>query len=203
MEDRLVTGMSRALQKICLVRHGETAWTISGQHTGRTDIELTERGERDAQESSARLCGMTFAHVLTSPLRRARRTGELAGFGAHAEADADLMEWGYGAYEGRRTADILAERPGWRLFEDGCPGGETADAVGARADRIIAKVRACAGDVLLFAHRDIFRVLAARWLGMAAREGRYFYMATASLSVLGYHHDLDEPAIHLWNDARR
>ena len=179
-----------------------TAWTISGQHTGRTDIPLTERGERDAQELSARLRGMTFGTVLTSPLQRARRTGELAGFGAHAEADAGLLEWDYGAYEGRRTLDIRAERPGWRLFEDGCPGGETVDAVGARADRVIARIRACAGDVLLFAHRDIFRVLAARWLGLAAREGRYFYLATASVSSLGYHHDLNEPVVHLWNDAR-
>ena len=194
--------MSRDLPKICLVRHGETAWTISGQHTGRTDIPLTDRGERDAQELSVRLRGMTFANVLTSPLQRARRTGELAGFGAHAEADADLLEWDYGAYEGRRTLDIRAERPGWRLFEDGCPGGETVDAVGARADRVIARIRACAGDVLLFAHRDIFRVLAARWLGLAAREGRYFYLATASVSSLGYHHDLNEPVVHLWNDAR-
>ena len=201
MEDRPVTGMSRALPNICLVRHGETAWTISGQ-PGRTDISLTERGERDAQGLSARLRGMTFANVLTSPLRRARRTGELAGFGAYAEADADLLEWDYGAYEGRRTLDIRAERPGWRLFEDGCPGGETVDAVGARADRVIARIRACAGDVLLFAHRDISRVLAARWLGLAAREGRYFYLATASLSGLGYHHDLNEPVVHLWNDAR-
>jgi probable phosphoglycerate mutase len=141
--------------------------------------------------------------VLTSPLQRARRTGELAGFGANAEADADLLEWDYGAYEGRRTADIEAERPGWRLFEDGCPDGETVEAVGARADRVIARVRVYAGDVLLFAHRDIFRVLAARWLGLAVQAGRYFYLATASLSVLGYHHDLDEPVIHLWNDARR
>ena len=194
--------MSQALPKVYLVRHGETAWTISGQHTGRTDIPLTERGERDAQELSARLTGMTFVNVLTSPLQRARRTGELAGFGAQAEADADLLEWDYGEYEGRRTSDVEAERPGWRLFDDGCPGGETVEAVGARADRVIPRVRACAGDVLLFAHRDIFRVLAARWLGLAAREGRYFYLATASLSVLGYHHDLDEPVIHLWNDAR-
>ena len=188
--------------KIYLVRHGETAWTISGQHTGRTDIPLTERGEREAQELSVRLRGMTFASVLTSPLQRARRTGELAGFGAHAEADADLLEWDYGAYEGRRTADIRAERPDWHLFEDGCPGGETVEAVGARADRVIARIRACTGDVLLFAHRDILRVLAARWLGVAAREGRHFYLATASLSVLGYHHDLDETVIRLWNDAR-
>ncbi len=188
--------------KIYLVRHGETAWTISGQHTGRTDIALTERGERDAQELSARLRGMTFADVLTSPLRRARRTSDLAGFGARAGADADLLEWDYGAYEGRRTADIRAERPGWHLFEDGCPSGETVEVVGARADRVIARIRACAGDVLLFAHRDILRVLAARWLGVAAREGRHFYLTTASLSVLGYHHDLDETVIRLWNDAR-
>ena len=191
-----------ALPKICLVRHGETAWTINGQHTGRTDIPLTERGERDAQELSARLRGLTFANVLTRPLQRAQRTGELAGFGAHAEVDADLLEWDYGAYEGRRTADIRAERPGWHLFEDGCPGGETVEAVGARADRVITRIRACTSDVLLFAHRDILRVLATRWLGAAAREGRYFYLATASLSMLGYHHDLDEPVIRLWNDAR-
>ena len=188
--------------KVYLVRHGETAWTISGQHTGRTDTPLTEQGERDARSLSARLGGVTFARVLTSPLLRARRTGELAGFGSSLEPDPDLQEWDYGVYEGRRTADIEAERPGWRLFEDGCPGGEAADAVGARADRVIARARACSGNVLLFAHRDIFRVLAARWLRLAARAGRRFYLATASLSILGYHHDLDEPVIHLWNDAR-
>ena len=188
--------------KIYLVRHGETAWTISGQHTGRSDIPLTERGERDARELRARLRDTIFADVLTSPLQRARRTSELAGFAGRAGADADLLEWDYGAYEGRRTADIAGERPGWKLFEDGCPGAETVEAVGARADRVIAKARACSGDVLLFAHRDIFRVLAARWLGLSARAGRHFYLATASLSILGYHHGLDEPVIHLWNDAR-
>ena len=187
--------------KVYLVRHGETAWTISGQHTGRTDIPLTEQGERDARTLSARMQGMTFAHVLTSPLQRARRTAELAGFESSLEPDADLQEWDYGAYESRRTADILVGRPGWRLFEDGCPGGETLDAVGARADHVIARARAGAGDVLLFAHRDILRVLAARWLGLSAHAGRHFYLATASLSILGYHHDLDEPVIHLWNDA--
>ena len=165
-------------------------------------MRLTERGEHDARKLSARLHDVSFAHVLASPLQRARRTGELAGFGSSLKPDADLLEWDYGAYEGRRTADIETERPGWHLFDDGCPGGETVEAVGARADHVIARVRACAGDVLLFAHRDIFRVLAVRWLGLAAREGRYFYLATASLSVLGYHHDLDEPVIHLWNDAR-
>ena len=142
---------------------------------------------------------MTFAKVLTSPLQRARRTAELAGFGGQAEAEADLREWDYGVYEGQRTTDIRADRPGWRLFEDDCPGGETVSAVGARADRIVARIRASVGDVLLFAHRDIFRVLAARWLDLDARDGRHFYLATGSVSVLGYHHDLSEPVIHLWN----
>jgi broad specificity phosphatase PhoE len=190
-----------ALPRVLVVRHGETPWTISGQHTGRTDIPLTDRGERDARELGARLGGLTFARVFTSPLQRARRTGELAGFGAQAEADADLMEWDYGSYEGRRTADIRAERPGWRLFEDGCPAGEPVDAVGARADRVIVRVRASAGDALIFAHRDILRVLAARWLGLAARAGRHFYLVTTSVSVLGYDHDIDEPVIRLWNGS--
>ena len=194
--------MSGVLPKVYLVRHGETAWTISGQHTGRTDIPLTERGERVAQELSARLRGLTFTKVLTSPLQRARRTGELAGFGECAQADPDLMEWDYGAYEGRRTSDIRAERPGWRLFEDGCPGGETLVEVSTRADRVIARVRALEGDVLVFAHRDILRILAARWVAQPALEARRLYLETASLSVLGYDHDLDEPVIRLWNDAR-
>lgn len=149
--------------KVYLIRHGETAWTITGQHTGRRDVLLTKRSERDARELSARLRDVSVAHVLASPSRRAWRTGELAGFGSSLEPDADLLEWDYGAYEGRRTVDIRAERPGWRLFEDGCPEGETVDAVGARADRVIARVRAGAGDVVLFAHRDILRILAARW----------------------------------------
>lgn len=185
--------------KSYLVRHGETAWTVSGQHTGRTDLPLSEQGEREARSMSARLRGVPFARVLTSPLQRARRTAELAGFGSSLEPDADLREWDYGAFEGRRTTDILIECPGWRLFEDGCPGGETLDAVGARADQVIARARASAGSLLLFGHRDIFRVLAARWLGLSAQAGRNFYLATASLSILGHHHDLDEPVIHLWN----
>lgn len=195
--------MSGALPKVYLVRHGETAWTISGQHTGCTDIPLTERGERDAQALSARLRGLTFAKVLASPLQRARRTGELAGFGGCAQADPDLMEWDYGDYEGRRTVDIRAERPGWRLFEDGCPSGETLVEVSMRADRVIARVRALEGDVIVFAHRDILRILAVRWLSLHAVEARHFYLTTASLSILGYDHDLDEPAIRLWNDARQ
>ncbi|MEO8338106.1 MAG: histidine phosphatase family protein [Nitrospirota bacterium] len=194
--------MSGVLPKVYLVRHGETAWTISGQHTGHTDIPLTERGERDAQELSARLRGLTFAKVLTSPLQRARRTGELAGFGERAEPHSDLMEWDYGTYEGRRTSDIRVERPDWRLFEDGCLGGETVEAVGVRADRVIGRIRALAGDILVFAHRDILRILAIRWLSLRAVEARHLYLATASLSILGYDHDLDEPVIRLWNDGR-
>ncbi len=194
--------MSAPLPQVILVRHGETPWTISGQHTGRTDIPLTERGERAAQALRARLNGMSFTKVLTSPLQRARRTGELAGFAECAQADPDLMEWDYGAYEGRRTSDIRAERPGWRLFEDGCPGGETLAEVGARADRVIARIRALEGDVLVFAHRDIFRILAARWIVLPALEARRLYLETASLSILGYDHDLDEPVIRRLNDAR-
>lgn len=193
--------MSGVLPKVYLVRHGETAWTLSGQHTGRTDIPLTERGERDARDLGARLRGLTFTKVLTSPLQRARRTGELAGFGECMEPDPDVMEWDYGAYEGRRTLDIRAERPGWRLFEDGCPGGETLMEVSARADRVIARVRAHGGDVLVFAHRDILRILAARWVALPVLEARRLYLETASLSVLGYDHDLDEPVIRLLNDA--
>lgn len=193
--------MSDALPKVYLVRHGETAWSVSGQHTGRTDIPLTERGQHAAQELRARLQGLNFAKVFTSPLQRARLTGELAGFGESAEADPDLMEWDYGDYEGRRTVDIRAERPGWRLFEDGCPGGETLVEVATRADRVIARIRALESDVLVFAHRDILRILAARWVALPALEARRFYLATASVSTLGYDHGLDEPVIRLLNDV--
>jgi broad specificity phosphatase PhoE len=186
---------------VCLVRHGETPWTISGQHTGRTDIPLTSRGEDEARSLAARLAAMRFADVFTSPLQRARRTSELAGFGGVATADPDLVEWDYGKYEGRRTAEILADRPAWRLFEDGCPGGESAQDVGARVDRVIARLRRSTGNALLFAHRDLFRVLAARWIGLPPVEGRRFYLDTGSISVLGYDHGLDEPAIRVWNDC--
>lgn len=195
--------MSGALPQVYLVRHGETAWSLSRQATGRSDIPLTDRGERDAQELGARLKGLSFAQVLTSPLQRARRTAELAGFGKCTDVDADLTEWDYGTYEGRRTADIHAERPGWHLLEDGCPGGETLEAVSARAERVIDRIRALGGDVLVFAHRDILRILTARWLRLDAVEARNFYLTTASISILGYHHDLDERVIRLWNDAKR
>ena len=194
--------MSDILPEVYLARHGETAWSLSGQATGRTDIPLTHRGERDAQELGTLLHGLSFVQVLTSPLQRAQRTAQLAGFDDCAQPDPDLMEWDYGTYEGRRTAEIQAERPGWRLFEDGCPEGETLQAVSARAERVIDRIRAQTGNVLIFAHRDIMRVLTARWLGLPAANARYLYLTTASLSILGYHHDLAEPVIRLWNDAR-
>ena len=199
--------MSADLPQVYLVRHGETAWSLSGQATGRTDIALNERGEREAQSLSTRLKGLSFVRVLTSPLQRARRTAELAGFGESTNVDDDLTEWDYGAYEGRRTADIRAERPGWRLIEDGCPDGEVLAAVALRADRVIGRIRSLSGSMsgnaLVFAHRDILRVLAARWLELNAVEARRLYLDTASVSILGYHHALDEPVIRLWNDARR
>jgi broad specificity phosphatase PhoE len=196
--------MSEALPVIHLARHGDTAWTVSGQHTGRTDLPLTERGERNARALGEPLRGRKFARVFTSPLQRAVRTCELAGFGSAAEADPDLVEWDYGEYEGRRTAEIHAERPGWLLFRDGCPGGEAPNQVGARADRVIARLRAVGGgDVLLFSSGHFLRVLTARWLGLDAAAGTYFVLGTASLSTLGYEHDRTEPAIRLWNDTHQ
>jgi len=191
------------LPEIHLVRHGETAWSLTGQATGRTDIPLTNRGERDARELGALLQGHSFLQVLTSPLQRAQRTAVLAGFDDCARPDPDLMEWDYGAYEGRRTAEIQAERPRWRLFKDGCPDGETLQAVSARAERVIDRIRVLGDDVLVFAHRDILRVLAARWLGLPAADARHLYLDTATLSILGYHHDLDEPVIRLWNERQQ
>ena len=193
--------MNDALPRIYLVRHGDTAWTVTAQHTGRTDLALNEQGERQARGLAARLTALRFDRILSSPLQRARRTAELAMSGASVEFDDDLMEWDYGAYEGRRTVDIEVERPGWRLFRDGCPSGETLDSVSARADRVVGRIRACGGNVLLFAHREILRILAVRWIGLAPTEGRRLLLATASLSVLGYDHDLTEPVIHAWNSS--
>ena len=192
--------MAEKLPTIYLARHGETAWSLSGHHTGRTDLPLTEAGERQAERLRPRLAGHGFAGVFTSPLQRARRTSELAGFGA-AEPDPDLMEWNYGDYEGRRAAEILKERPGWRVFRDGCPGGESPADIGARADRVIARLRAIGGDVLLFSHGHFLRSLAARWLGLAPGDGQYFMLGTGSLSILGYDHVLSEPALRLWNES--
>lgn len=184
---------------VYLMRHGETAWTLTAQHTGRTDLPLNEQGERQAREAAARLAALRIDRILSSPLQRARRTAELAMPHSPVEADDDLMEWDYGAYEGRSTVDIEVARPGWRLFRDGCPGGETLDAVSTRADRVIGRIRERGGNALVVAHREILRILAVRWIGLAAIEGRRLLLATASLSVLGYDHDLTEPVMHAWN----
>ena len=194
--------MSDQLPIVYLARHGETAWSLSGQHTGLTDLPLTERGERNARSLGDRLRGLTFARIFTSPLQRARRTCELAGFGDKAEIDRDLVEWNYGDYEGRTSADIHKERPGWHIFRDGCPGGETPAQVGGRADRVVNRVRAVEGDVLLFSSSHFLRVLAPRWLGLEPAAGRFLVLSTASLSALGYEHDLTEPVIRLWDDTR-
>jgi len=189
------------LPSVTLVRHGETEWSASGRHTGRTDIPLTQEGERKAQGLSKRLDGMKFDRVFTSPLKRASRTCALAGFAAAAKVDTDLLEWNYGDYEGRTTKEILERRPGWRLFCDGCPNGEQPADVGMRADRIIARLRAADDRAILFSSGHILRVLAARWLGLAPSEGRLFMLSTASVSVLGYEHDKSGPAIQLWNEV--
>jgi broad specificity phosphatase PhoE len=193
--------MSEPLPLVYLARHGETAWSLSGQHTGRTDLPLTERGELQAHALGQRLHGLVFAKVLTSPSQRAVRTCALAGFGAGAAIDPDLAEWDYGDYEGRRTPEILSERPDWKLFRDGAPGGETPDQIGARADRAVARIRAVHGNVLVVSSAHISRVFAARWLGLPPSDGRYFVLGTASLSILGYEHDVTEPVIRLWDDT--
>ena len=194
--------MSEALPVVYLARHGETAWTITGQHTGLTDLPLTERGEQNARRLAGRLSGIPFAKVFTSPLRRAIETCKLAGFGSVAETDRDLVEWDYGEYEGRRTVDILRERPDWQLFRDGCPGGESPQQIAARADRVVSRVRAVAGNVLLFSSGHFLRVLAARWIGLEPINGRSFMLKTASLSELSYENSLSQPAILLWDDTQ-
>lgn len=188
---------------IYLARHGETAWSLSGQHTGLTDLPLTARGERNASRLRQRLAGLTFAKVFTSPLQRARRTCELAGFGPVAEIDNDLLEWNYGEYEGRRTSEIRAERPNWQLFRDGCPGGESPQQVAARADRAVCRLRAVEADVLLFSSGHFLRVLAVRWIGLElTTNARLFMLSTASLSAVGYEDSLERPVIRLWNETR-
>lgn len=194
--------MPESLPEIYLARHGETAWTVSRQHTGKTDIPLTERGEANARSLGQRLSCHTFGKVIISPLQRARRTAELAGLAQHAEVVDDLIEWDYGAYEGLTTAEIRQQQPNWDLFRDGCPGGESVAEVGARADRLIARLRGIEGKTILFGHSHIFRVLAARWIAQPASDGRSFLLGTAALSILGYEHTTDEPVIRLWNDDR-
>jgi broad specificity phosphatase PhoE len=185
------------IQQVYLIRHGETEWSLSGQHTGSTDIPLTENGRKVAKLLEPVLAKESFALVLTSPLQRARKTCELAGLGECAEIDDDLMEWNYGAYEGLTPKQIHAQAPGWMLFSDGCPGGESPGQVGSRVDRVIARVRAVEGHVALFAHGHIFRVFAARWLGLPAAAGCYFLLDTATLNILSYYRGI--PAVKRWN----
>ena len=179
------------------IRHGETAWSLSGQHTGTTDIPLTDNGRRLAERLRPALACETFALVLTSPLARARETCALAGLGDRAVVDPDLVEWNYGRYEGLTPEQIHAVAPGWLIFRDGSPGGESPDQVGARVDRVIGRARGTDGDVALFAHGHVLRVLAARWLGLPPAGGQHFLLETGTLSVLGYYHDV--PAVKVWN----
>ena len=183
--------------EIWLIRHGETAWSLSGQHTGRTDVPLTPEGVRQAEALGDRLAGKRFALVLTSPRARARETCRLAGLAGAAQVDDDLAEWDYGDLEGRTGAEIRADMPGWTIWSGPVPGGETAAQVGARADRVLARARAAGGDVALFAHGHLLRVAAARWLGLPPAEGRLFALDTASVSVLGLEQEL--PVIRSWN----
>jgi len=184
---------------VVLVRHGETEWSASGRHTGRTDVPLTDNGRHQAALVNARLIGADWALVLTSPLQRARETCRLAGLGQVAEIDPDLREWDYGAYEGLTTSEIHAERPDWWLWTDGCPGGEQPADVGARVDRVIERCHQAAGDVAVFAHGHVLRVLGARWIGAPPRLGGSLLLATGSVSVLGY--ERDTPGLSRWNDT--
>lgn len=191
--------MSNIFPELYLVRHGETEWSLSGRHTGRSDIPLTATGEAAARKLAKRLAGLSFAAVWSSPSQRAGKTCALAGFESGVVIRDDLAEWDYGAYEGITTKAILAERPGWQLFRDGCPNGETAADVGARADAVIDGARQTTGTVLIFSSSHFLRVLAARWLGLPPQGGAHFVLDTASISVLGYEHDLTEPVIRRWN----
>jgi broad specificity phosphatase PhoE len=187
--------------EVVLVRHGETEWSRTGRHTGSTDVPLTDRGRQDAEALGGALRGRRFELVLTSPLQRAVETCRLAGFGDVAELRDELREWDYGEYEGRKTVDIREERPGWTLWRDGVPGGETEAQVGERADRVIAELHGLAGDAALFAHGHVLRVLAARWLGLEPGAGRLFALDTATLSVLGY--ERETAVLRSWNQRPR
>jgi len=191
--------MDETLPRVWLVRHGETEWSRTGKHTGRTDVSLTPEGVAAAERLGELLGRRPYAAVWSSPSKRASDTCRLAGYADACTRRHDLAEWDYGAYEGSTTAEILAERPGWTLFRDGCPGGEKAADVGVRADRIISELRGLDGDALLFSSAHILRVLAARWVGLAPEGGALLTLGTASISVLGYEHDLDEPVIRYWN----
>jgi probable phosphoglycerate mutase len=189
--------MAKSAQRVYLVRHGETEWSLSGQHTGSTDLPLTENGRALAKRLAPILAEESFAFVMTSPLRRARATCELAGLAERAVVEPDLMEWSYGEYEGLTPKQIDALRPGWMIFRDGCPRGESPSQIGARVDRVIGRVREAPGNVVLFAHGHVFRVLVARWIGLSPSGGQHFSLDTATLSILSHYHDA--PAVKVWN----
>jgi len=189
--------MADTEQRVYVIRHGETAWSLSGQHTSVTDLPLTDNGRAVARRLQPILAKVSFSLILTSPLRRARETCELVGLDSGAIVEPDLMEWNYGEYEGLTAKQIREKRPGWLIFRDGSPGGETPEQVGARADRVIARVRAASGDVALFAHGHIFRVLVSRWIGLPVAAGQHFLLDTATLNILGYYRD--SPAVKVWN----
>ncbi len=186
---------------LVLVRHGETEWSKAQQHTGRTDVPLTDRGRSDAHHLRESLARSTFARVLSSPLSRALDTARLAGFGDQVETVEDLLEWDYGEYEGRTTADIRTKQRRWSLWMDGTPGGESAADVGARVDRLLKELRDVDGEVLLFAHGHVLRVLTARWLGLTPADGRLFALDPATISILG--HERESAVIRLWNSPCR
>jgi broad specificity phosphatase PhoE len=185
------------VQRVCLIRHGETEWSLKGRHTGTTDIPLTENGRNVARQWKPVLSPVNFALVLTSPMQRARETCELTGLGERAAVDSDLREWNYGEYEGLTREEILVKRPSWMIFADGCPGGESPNQIQARIDRVIKKVRAVNGDVALFAHGHFLRTFGARWLGLRAEEGRFFLLDPATVSVVTYYRDI--PSVERWN----
>jgi probable phosphoglycerate mutase len=195
--------MSSELPKLFLARHGDTAWTDTHRHTGRTDVPLNEDGERHAHLLGEALPPITFSHVFTSPLQRAVRTCELAGFGDVVESNRDLLEWDYGLYDGKTTSEIVKERPGWELFRDGCPEGEPAQDVADRADHFIRRAHDLGGNILAFSHGHIIRMIAARWLGLLPQVGRCFFCRPGSVGELGFEHDSrDQPIIRLWNYVR-
>lgn len=192
--------MSQSLFRLYLVRHGDTSWSATHRHTGLTDVALNDQGELQARKLGRHLRGEIFAKVYVSPLKRAMKTCELAGFGEMSEEDPDLLEWDYGDYEGVTTSDIRQAQPGWNVFTHACPNGETPQDVGHRADRFIEKVRSIQGSVIAFSSGHIIRVITARWLSLEPQAGRFFLASTAAISILGYEHDRNEPVICLWNE---
>jgi probable phosphoglycerate mutase len=194
--------VTTTLSEVYLVRHGETDWTLSGQHTGLTDLPLTPNGEEQARRLRARLNPISFTKVCSSPLKRAVRTAELSNYGSAMELDRDLIEWNYGDYEGKKRDWILAQRPDWLIFRDGCPNGESPADVGIRADHAISRIYQVEGNVLVFSRGHILRVLIARWLGLEPFQGRFFKLGTATLSILGHDHsNRDEPVLRLFNES--